>query len=402
MLIQVKPISQIPTLNCPHCGSNLEPIDILWQGIHICVKSKCNACKSEIIQDLEVGHAVHSPCQVDLLKGIVFGDEANKKWLGDPLIKSLENPQDQEVNIAVDVNREFQKVIILNCIDELYGHCVLKLLNAQRHLEDNPEYGLIVIVQKFLKWMVPDGVAEVWTVDIPLRKAQLYYSSLDKFICKESNRFEEIYLSEAHSHSRQFDITKFTQVPKHDFSKEEFKITFVWREDRTWCNLVWRRVLRTLKMQYLDLLIQNWRVQKLFKSLQAKIPSASFAIAGLGTKTKFPSWIQDLRVDKFNQETEREMCHIYSESRLLVGVHGSNMLLPSGHAGMTIDLMPNGKEQRWSNFAQDILYQETDPRIASFRYRYVSFETSVTELANIAANMLVKYQEFNLYMNADR
>jgi len=47
-------------------------------------------------------------------------------------------------------------------------------------------------------------------------------------------------------------------------------------------------------------------------------------------------------------------------------VHGSNMLLPSAHAGMTIDLMP---DDRWGNFAQDISYQEDDVRMGSYRYR---------------------------------
>lgn len=37
------------------------------------------------------------------------------------------------------------------------------------------------------------------------------------------------------------------------------------------------------------------------------------AIAGLGTQTKFTAWIEDLRVDKFDEKTEREACKLYSE-----------------------------------------------------------------------------------------
>jgi hypothetical protein len=35
----------------------------------------------------------------------------------------------------------------------------------------------------------------------------------------------------------------------------------------------------------------------LFKKLLSKIPSAQFAVAGLGKTTKFPAWIEDHRVD---------------------------------------------------------------------------------------------------------
>lgn len=44
-----------------------------------------------------------------------------------------------------------------------------------------------------------------------------------------------------------------------------------------------------------------------------------------------------------------------------MGVHGSNMLLPSAHARATLVLMPR---KRWGNFIQDILFQEPNPRLA--------------------------------------
>jgi hypothetical protein len=145
--------------------------------------------------------------------------------------------------------------------------------------------------------------------------------------------------------------------------------------------------------------LQNWRVRRLLAKIRLELPSAKFAVAGMGKKTRFPAWIEDLRVDKFDEQTEREMCRIYASSRLVIGIHGSNMLLPSAHAGMTIDIMPT---DRWGNFAQDILYQESDPRIAAFRYRYVPFETSVTQLAEMALSMPIKWSEFVLNMLADK
>jgi hypothetical protein len=73
------------------------------------------------------------------------------------------------------------------------------------------------------------------------------------------------------------------------------------------------------------------------------------------------------------------------------------MLLPSGHAGMTIDLI----EERWGNFAQDIIYQEINQKMASFRYRFLPSQTNTDTLVFIAAVMVVTLEEFKSYMTAD-
>lgn len=398
MMIQTKPIHQQES-KCPHCATLLKPLRILWQGIHVCVESECAGCCAEIVEDLKISHAIHSPYQVDLEKGMIFGNKLTEDWLGRPLIESLRNPQRDEICITKEVFKPYKRVVILNCIDFLYGHCLLKLLNAQRHLEHHLDYGLVVIVPKFIRWMVPEGTAEIWTVDIPLENSQLYYLGFDKFVTEESSRFDQIYVSEAYSHPGKFDITEFTGVPKHSFCLEKFNILFVWREDRIWCNLLLFRILRKLKLLSFALYLQNLKVRKLFKIMKSRVPSTKFAIAGLGTNTKFPDWIEDLRINKFDEQTERKACQIYSESRLVIGVHGSNMLLPSGHAGMTIDLMPT---ERWGNFAQDILYHESDARLASFRYRYVPLETSIAVVAQIASNMVIGYSDFKQSMTADK
>jgi hypothetical protein len=366
--------------------------------MHVLVEAKCPNCHTELLGSLAVGHFINQTFQIDLIKKVVFCEKDLHKWLAENLFDSLQNHETENLEIYKEVFKQYQRVIILNCIDYLYGHCLLKLLNAQRHLELHQNYGLIIIVPKFLRWMVPEGVAEVWTVPISLTKGQCYYPSFAEFVGEELKRFEEIYVSKAHSHPSQFDITRFTGVPKYSFEEEKFKITFIWREDRPWCSIVLFRILRKLKLLKVGLFLQNWRVTRLLEKIRHKVPEAKFALVGLGTQTKFPAWIEDLRVDKFDEKTEREACKLYSESRLVIGVHGSNMLLPSGHAGMTLDLMP----PRWGNLAQDILYQESDPRIASFRYRYLPIETSITALAEIASSMILQYSNFVVNMTADK
>ena len=397
-MIEIKPNIEHRS-HCPYSGKVLKPVKVLWQGTHVCVVSE-SPDGGEIIEELRIGHAAKTPYQIDLAKKAIFSDDKYAEiLLAKPLLNSLQNPQTEQLEIFQEIFKSYQRVIILNCVDYLYGHSLLKLLNAQRHLESNPDLGLIVIVQKFLRWMVPDGVAEVWTVPISLKNGQDYYPSFAEFVEKQSQRFEEIYLSEAYSHPSRFDITKFTRVPKHSFDdREKVQITFIWREDRLLVNSFLFRVLRKLKLLQIALAIQNWKVQQLFERIRSKLPEAKFVVAGLGTKTKFPKWIEDCRVERFNETTEKETCQIYSESRLVIGLHGSNMLLPSGLAGMTLDLIEN----RWGNFAQDVLYQEKNPRLASFRYRYLPSQVSLDILANIATQMIQSQFDFYFHMTADQ
>ncbi|MEE9118607.1 MAG: hypothetical protein V3U02_08445 [Calditrichia bacterium] len=390
-MIQIKPNIQHKS-NCPHCGTQLVSEKVLWQGIHVCVVSNCPGCSAEIIEDLKIGHAIFYPYQVDLENNKLFGTESARAWFGVSLLNSLKYPKNEpDIEFKVEKFFNSKNVVILNCIDFLYGHSLLKLLNADSYLKGNPEFDLVVIVPKFLRWMVPQGVAEIWTVNIPISKERNYYPEIDRQIKRECERFDTIYVSLAHSHPKYFNITRFTGIERHDFSRKDFRVTFIWREDRLW----WRydflfQIARKLKFLSPLLIWQNLKVRRLFSLLRRDFPQAVFTVAGLGRSTRFPKWIDDHRVERFTDELERKACKIYSESRLVIGIHGSNMLLPSGHAGLTMDLMP---DERWGNYAQDVLYQEDDNRLSSFKYRYLPLSIMTSLLYKILSFQLKGYTD---------
>ena len=384
MILRIKPEVAIERA-CSNCSKEVNSSQVLWYGMHIFENFRCLNCDIEVTRSLPIGHGLIS----------------SMSWLVDPPKNLASKINHKSLEIEVETLKVYEKVIILNCIDYMYGHCLLKLLNAQRHLEDHPHYGLVIIIQPFLRWMVPEGIAEVWTVNIPLREGIQYYSYFNQFVQAQLLRFTEVYLSEAYSHPSRFDITKFTKLSKHTFEQTQPLVTFIWREDRLWCHpfLERRRTLKLLGLYKILLWLQNLRVQKLFDQVRMRVPEAKFAIAGLGTKTQFPYWIQDVRVERFDSITEKQACQLYAASSIVVGVHGSNMLLPSAHAGIVIDLMP---KDRWVNFTRDILYQEQDPRLATFRYQYLPLGIPIKELANIASTMLKNQQQFRESMLADK
>jgi hypothetical protein len=387
LLIEVKPrIEAVAT--CHVCGAQAQANEVLWQGIHICACFKCAQCAETFIEDLPVGQALFTPYRIDST-GQLIGDESAKAWFGKPLQDSLENTVVEEsLGFKVETRRQVEHAIVLNCIDFLYGHSLLKLLNAEAYAGNHGK-GLIVIVPPFLRWLVPEYAAEIWEVNIPLSKAQSHIPGFHQHVTAALAKFKSVHVSPAYSHPKEFDITHFTSVRRHDFAREDYRITFVWREDRLWLGLGFvSRALRRLGLNAVRVRLQHRKILKLFSALRGHYPKARFTVAGLGRSAAFPDWIADLRTVKFDTATERALCRAYSESRIVIGVHGSNMLLPSAHAGMSIDLMPT---ERWSNIAQDILYHHGDDggdqRVAAFRHRYVPIDTSPRTVEQIVISM---------------
>jgi hypothetical protein len=336
---------------------------------------------------------------VDTTNLILHGPNVATEWFGKPLLESISNPDDADIQFTVEQRLSRSTVVIVNCIDFLYGHSLLRLFNVDRHLREHNDLGVVVVVQDFLKWMIPEGVAEIWSVDIPTSCAQRFHVNLDKRIREECSRFDRIFLSKAYPHAQPDSIQHYTGIAPHDFDRSDFRIAFVWREDRTWSTTVSTNVPRMRGLFHSSHQItvpQHENLLSLFSILRKRFPDARFTVAGLGTSTTFPEWVDDQRVDSFTVDIEKEHCRIYAESRIVIGVHGSHMLLPSAHAGMSLDLMP---VERWGNFAQDILFQETDSRISTFRYRFVPIATPVDILAEIIAVQIADYKYFKRTMS---
>ncbi|MBN1638897.1 MAG: zf-TFIIB domain-containing protein [Ignavibacteriales bacterium] len=390
-MIQIKPEVK-HFIKCPKCDAKLPSEKIIFQGIHIVAKHKCKKCGKIYYSDLPVGHAIDYSYIIDLEDKHIWGsDTSAKNWFGKPLLKSFLEPNNDDVELNIKVNKKTNSVVILNCLDYLYGHSLLKLLNTERLINDRKD--VVVIVPIFLEWMIPKGTAEVWVVNQNLGKSLNYYPDLDKKIKKQLKRFKTVYIDKAFSHPSIFDIKKFTGIEKHNLFKKNFRVSFIWREDRPWFfNDYIVYGLKRIKALKPIVFLQYLKAILLFRLLKYKLPDAKYTVVGKGKSFSFPKWIDDQRVDRFNPKIEKKLCRIYSESRVVVGVHGSNILLPSAHAGMVVDLLP---VMRMGNFAQDVLYQEEkiDPRMISFKYRYFPISIGVFNVAKNIQSMIMDYKK---------
>lgn len=407
-MIRLHPVPEASHV-CPSCRGPLEVRGWHIPGMRNLADLSCPACRREFYGDLPAGQALYSPQLIDRESGEVC-DPNEVRWFADWLRESYARRTDVPLPFSVREHKKLcGRAVLLNCLDTLYGHSLLKLLNAQYYLERRSDIDLIVMIPGCLEWMVPDGVAQTWVVGLPLREGTRWSDWLAGEIKRRIAKLEECYLSLAisHPHPADYDIERFTRVPAFPVGEWEARlrqpaVTFIWREDRLWSGPRAHAEGRLSKLKRRltraeDLLSkQAGRVTALAEELRERWPELDFAVAGLGQPGGLPSWISDLRRPAVGAADERVWCERYASSHIVVGVHGSNMLLPSAHAGSVVDLMP---EDRWGNVLQDLLLRPGDGRELLFRYRMLPALTPPGTLARVLDSMLRDHQGLLLTMS---
>jgi hypothetical protein len=391
---------------CPHCREALTAKDWWIPGMRMLAVLDCPRCSRRFYGDLPAGHGLYYPMLLEVKTGEVH-DAQGVPWFADSLRDSFARRIDEPMPFAEEESRPIRKPLLLNCLDQLYGHSLLKLLNAQYYLDHHPDQDLIVLIPRFLRWLVPQGVAAIWTVSLPLRKGNTWNDWLAKRLHEKIDPFADASLSVAFSHPNpdDFAIERFSGIAPFDTARwaellaQRPTVTFIWRDDRLWeaarsrvgtklrrlRNQAERTVLGAQSGATTEARPQERLVAQLALRLRQSFPRMEFAVAGLGQRGRLAEWISDMRESQVNESTERAWCQRYADSHLVIGVHGSNMLLPSAHAGAVLELLPS---DRWGNLLQEILPRTADPRDALLRVRFLPLASNAATVAEAAAALL--------------
>ena len=391
--------------NCPCCSAPRPvPSRNVFIGIQVLGDYRCSECGAHYLRDLPVGF------QTELQ--LAFEPETRKimHWNAEPWITYPEYsaPTTFAFPIERKVFREQRKVIVLNTLDHLYGHVLLKLFNAQHYLDEYPEHGLILIIPKMFEWLVPNGVAEVWVVDQKLSQARAWHPCIDSFVQDQLTRYEEVALARAWSHPEftRIDIDRFTGItpfPLSEFTTRTPHITFVARTDRLWFDSVTSKLIyRALNPLRLRGSLGAWfvrrqttMIKKAIRRIKEELPDATFSIVGLAEPGGLADLAEDLRTTRIDKGTELLWCRTYAKSQVVVGVHGSNMLLPTAHAAGLVEILPY---DRFGNIVQDVCVREND-RMQLFLYRFVDEFASPSAVARHVVSM---FRYFTLYHRDNR
>ncbi len=406
-MIQISPIQNNITV-CPSCASTQTVTHtILYPGIHVAAECTCSACQYKYIQDLPVGHACYYPVSIGINDKKVT-DLYSIDWYTQQFATSYSNQNTAAVRMERIVNHAATDVIVINCLDYLYGHVLLKLFNVSFYKKQHPGKGIVVIVPKNYVWLVPAYVDEIWAVDLKLSQCKEWYASIHEQISLWMASFLTADLAYAFPHpcTEQIQIESYSRVPAFDlkaFTGKKLTVTFIYRTDRLWHQskaeyYVFLVLRKTGLLKFTSFLfpgLQNRSIQKMERLLRKKFPELVFNVAGMGKRGTFSSSVTDLRSDKPNPETERQWCEAYANSHVVVGIHGSNMLLPTAHAASFVELLPM---DRTGNLTQDIITRY-EGRAALFLGRFIPDTASPALVANQVKAIYKGWPLFDLYNN---
>lgn len=401
-------------VRCPGCDEVLCYDDVVFPGMPILLEAHCPGCGRRFLLDWPAGHALLHQTLIDLDAQTVHHD--GSRWYPEVLMRVLESRETpRRPPLSVRSGEPHNRTAVLvNCVDYVFGHCLLKLLSSLSLLQE-PGVDLIVVVQKQVAWLVPAEVHTVVELGDPLADGRAWIYGLDATIKELLGRYEQVRIAPTPSQPR-LSLDDLARTAP-GFSPEPFwqrdvrgpQVTFVLREDRLWARRPLlpsgrsllpgaRTLLPRVWRQRLARRAQNRRVARVVRQLRAAVPEVQFTAVGLGRHGRLPAAVRDLRVAAITPRDHLVWCSEFLRSRLVIGVHGSNLHLPSALAGAVIDLLPN---QKLPNVAQDLIIagpEEAQPKLALFRYRILPAETSATTVSETAVSILRDANRYYLNM----
>jgi hypothetical protein len=391
----LKPYDSPPS-TCPGCELDNEGFEnYRFTGLHILGIGRCNHCGTEYFHNWPVGHGVDFPISFDG-NGKARYPAKSAQWLAGPLIKSIKEGLNSTAKVVRKINRPLSAALLLNCLDPCYGHVLWKLFNAFHYRDLIYPKGLIVLIPANCTWLVPDFVAEVWSVDIPMSQLGLPISELDGFIRSQSEQYDSIRVLPGYTHidHEKLDLKMFLGVDKFklsEFDSRQAAITFIWREDRFWLGSVMGEWISLIEAKYSWRWLNQWllkgqlrKMRQVAIMVRKQLPEARFFVTGLGRWGKFPDFFEDLRQEKSDRRTETKWCQVYAQSQLVIGVHGSNMMIPTALAAGFIELLPRHK---LSYMSEDILMNHP-ARLQTFLGRHLDLYCKSKVIAVHAVSMI--------------
>jgi hypothetical protein len=384
---------------CPSCDVALAPTSVRAAGIAIVVEATCPECGGNFAFDWPAGHALLHPVLVERHTGAVYTD-GGSLWYARAFVRCLAT-RERATRVQITVTGECgagRNAILVNCLDYVYSHSLLKLLSAARHLRESPGDDVVVIAPKLLRWLVPSG-AVVIEVDLPLSQGTEWVEGLDSTVEEVLAPAGAVRISPAVSQPdvAPLDLTLLGEDltpsahPQH--SAAPLQIGFSLRDDRLWLGPArrWVTIVRRLPGKRLThrllVRLQHGNYTSLARQLRKQHPEARLVAFGIGEPQGLPDYVDDLRTRGPVRE-EAAYLDEYRSCRVVVGIHGANLLLPSLLAGAVVDLLPNSK---LPNINQDLIIPREsagEPKLLLFRYRLVPEECTPDTVAAVALSVI--------------
>lgn len=355
-MIELKPnINRVSDYyRCPECGGRIFIKDFFVIGAMNLADLECRKCRGQFLAELPVLFGIQYQTIIDKKK-LEIKDTAREDWAL-RLLNSYQNQHYEEIKIIHKIIEDKKDIILINCLNYCYGHSLWKILNSSRYIDKyGKDFGICLIIPYQLQHLIPEGVSEILEVVLPFNKYQEWFNSINEKIHNLIAQKNSCYLAVNHYTliPQSYNISKFPILRKRVQEKKNYKsIIFLYREDqRIWGFNLWH---------------QQRNIKQLFKYLKNYYPNLRFILIGIGKRKKFDKEIIDLREEKFDINLEKRWLEEYRMADCAIGVHGSNMNLPSILVKHMINLVP---EYKYANALEDMRLDPSDS-LSNNLYRY--------------------------------
>lgn len=405
-MFQIKPTIDYKVV-CPFCHSlDIENHNILFGGTHVLVKCLCVKCRRGFYNDLPLGNSQFEP--------LVISDETKEEigdyycgWNKDIFIETFAENNSDDFELKVIGKCFGNAVIIINCLDVIFGHVLLRLFNYLKY-EERTEFDIVVIIKKNMEWLVPNVVSEIWLCDISFSNMYKWNSLLNKRFQEEIRRFDLVYMAEVDPHPviEKKQISKFVGIDTFNLEKSynsDVIVTYIFRTDRSWLSSqhwillikIIRRIFPNSIAENIENKLEKRNIEILSNYLSDEFDMFKLCITGIGEKQIWNSRnIIDYRKTNPSKKDECDWCTIYSNSNIVIGMHGSHMLLPSLLGGGVIEIMPFS---RLGNFLQDLLFDCND-RLSFFVNRIIYEFIPPRNMFRLIKSIITDLQQFRVQM----
>ena len=227
-------------MGCPECAGQLLPENLHFAGIPVFAECTCSSCHSRYWVDLPAGHALLHPTVISSNGNVYFDGLDWYSKIAQNIFRSRSAPKPARIRVR-SAPSGAKSALIVNCLDTLYGHAVLKFLSCLHYLRRAGELDVIPIIPSVLSWMLPPHLQSSIEVDAPLADFGSWIGGLDAAVRSLLSPYGSAYLAEAVSQPdlSPVDLSilgpEFRSKPFWPADGEEPKqLTIVTREDRLW------------------------------------------------------------------------------------------------------------------------------------------------------------------------
>lgn len=356
-MIEIYPDTESIPANCPRCGGVSEDTDERYfQGIHCLAERTCIDCRLDFYATLPIGHAALFPVVFSRDGEYSHYNREEGSWMALPLMRSFQEDPGAWAEIELLQANPGGDLLLINCLDSCFGHVFTKLWNVYLLKKQFPFKTLAVLVPARCRWLITDTDVEIWSVVLPLEDIGKGVNGLDAWVKDQFSRFQTVSLSRVPVHANQeaVDFEEILQARPFDlkeFDRRPLQLTFIWRSDRFWLNSRGLDLLNRASIKFgfrpwvqpMMQYRQNRLLERLMTKLRKVFPEARFYVTGLGKGRRLPWGWKDERVDEMDESVERSWNEIYRQSQLVLGVHGSHMLIPTALAAGFVEILPRHK-----------------------------------------------------------